>query len=393
MTAPDIEIPDIEALCRMARDKSSAGRKALVDVIGDLFFGGRRVLSEQERSIMIEILRRLVRDVEMAVRAGVARGLSDHDDVAQELVSQLAGDDVEAAYPILVHSTLLQDERLIELVRHRALQHQLAAAMRGRLSKSMAEEVRSADDWAEIRRLLQARGTHLSQPLFERRKKGPRTESPPPPLLGRAELGADLARRMTCWVSAALRRDILSKHDIDVRALDDGMSAVIEALSAKARLTSDADGGRAPSGEPERRPTADALSPRFLIELLREGQIGLFEGLFAEMTGLRLTLIRRFVYEPGGEALAIACKAVQLSKPDFASIFMLSRQARPRHKTLAPNELNRALEIFDRIDLDIAGGVVRRWRLNPDYLHAIKELDDVDQQLQLELGIGAAAGA
>lgn len=392
MTAPDIEIPDIEALYRMARDKSSAGRKALVDVIGDLFFGGRRVLSQQERSIMIQILRRLVRDVEMAVRAGVVRGLADEEDVAHELVSELASDDIEVAYPILARSTLLQDERLIELVRHRALQHQLSAAMRSRLGRSMAEEVKSADDWAEIRRLLQARGAHLAQPLFEGRKRARRTVSPPPPLLGRAELGADLARRLTCWVSAALRRDILSKHDIDVRALDDGMSAVIEALSTKARLTSDAIGGRMPMAEPESRPGAEALNPRFLIELLRDGQIGLFEGLFAELTGLRLTLIRRFLYEPGGEALAIACKAVQLSKPDFASIFLLSRQARPGENTLAPNEVNRALEIFDRIDLDIACGVVRRWRLDPDYLHAIKELDDGEQQLQLALGADAAAG-
>ena len=76
--------------------------------------------------------------------------------------------------------------------------------------------------------------------------------------------------------------------------------------------------------------------------------------------------------------MAIACKAAQITKADFASIFLLSRQARPGDKTVDPQELPVALNIFDRIRDETAAMVVQRWRLDPNYLYAIKQMDEAD---------------
>jgi len=85
------------------------------------------------------------------------------------------------------------------------------------------------------------------------------------------------------------------------------------------------------------------VTARHLVQLLREGWIRLFEMLFARRCVLRAKLIRRFLYEPGGEALAVACRAVAIDKPVFASIFLLSRQAQPGDKQADPAELVRVL--------------------------------------------------
>ena len=86
-------------------------------------------------------------------------------------------------------------------------------------------------------------------------------------------------------------------------------------------------------------------------------------------------LIRRLIFEPGGEGLAIACKAIGMTKPDFGSLFLLSRSARPGDKRVEPREVARAMSFFDRLKPEIAKKVVARWKLDPNYLFAIKQVE------------------
>ena len=108
--------------------------------------------------------------------------------------------------------------------------------------------------------------------------------------------------------------------------------------------------------------------------------MSLFEALFARLVGMQKTLVRRFVLEPGGESLAICCRAANLYKADFTSIFLLSRSARPGEKLVDPGELSNAVAFFDRITTDTARKVVHRWHLDPDYLDALKKLNAVKSQ-------------
>ena len=64
-----------------------------------------------------------------------------------------------------------------------------------------------------------------------------------------------------------------------------------------------------------------------------------------------------------------------LTKPDFGSLFLLSRAARPGDKTVDPNEVARVMKFFDRLRLDTAKKVVDRWKLDPDYLFAIQQVE------------------
>jgi hypothetical protein len=113
-----------------------------------------------------------------------------------------------------------------------------------------------------------------------------------------------------------------------------------------------------------------------LVQTLRQGEVSLFEDLFAELTGLRPKLVRRFVFEPGGQGLAIACKAVAIAKAEFASIFLLSRSARPGEKIVDPDELSNVLAFYDGIKPLTAKKVLKRWQRNPDFLFALKQLEN-----------------
>lgn len=54
-----------------------------------------------------------------------------------------------------------------------------------------------------------------------------------------------------------------------------------------------------------------------LTTALREGEVPLFIALFAKVSKLREYLIQRLVFEPGGEGLAIACRAIGMSEKEF----------------------------------------------------------------------------
>ena len=104
---------EVGSLLALATKKSRQGRADLFTAISDLFERRGDTLSEAERELMLDILRRLTGEVERAVRAELARRVSDNERVPQQLLTLLANDEIEVAYPILAQSVVLRDPDLI----------------------------------------------------------------------------------------------------------------------------------------------------------------------------------------------------------------------------------------------------------------------------------------
>ena len=67
---------DFDALLEMARDKTAAGRARLASATSDLFSQSNEVLTDHERALMSDILRRLLHDAEMSVRSELSNKLA-----------------------------------------------------------------------------------------------------------------------------------------------------------------------------------------------------------------------------------------------------------------------------------------------------------------------------
>ena len=365
---------DFELLLKMAGDKTAAGRKALVDAVSDLFFGNQDVLSDREKALMTDILRQIVHDVEMSVRRELAKRLADRNNVPRDLVVTLANDDIEVAHPVLLDSELLHDTDLIEIIHHRTLEHQLAIAMRKSLNESVTDALAETGNEDVIKTMLKNANARISKGtmayLVDQSK---RVDTYQNPLMKRPELEPELAKRMYWWVSAALRKHIVENFDVDPTELDDTLEDTVKQAIGKA--AADRDKAQTPMDLADRLAESDEITPRLLVQILRQGEVPLFEALFAKLTGLRMRLVRRMLFEPGGEALAIACKAVDIDKPTFASLFLLSRKARSDEEVVNQRELTRVLELFDQIKVESAKAVLKKWRRDPGYLDAIRSLD------------------
>ena len=368
---PQLSVDDLLAL---ARDRSVEGRTQLVRVVGDMFFDSDRVLSDRERSHMTEILRRLIQDIEISVRRAVADRLSQEPTAPSDLVVSLANDEIEVAYPILIESAVLNDLDLIEVIHHRTVSHQLAVAIRESVSAPVSDALVETGDTDVIKSLLENASAAISQKTMEYLvEESKRIDAYRNPLVHRHDLSPDLAKRMYWWVSAALRSHILEVYEIDPTDLDEAIEDAVTDLMIVEKIE---DPPKKKSAElAERLKAADRISPAFLVQTLREGEVTLFVDLFAQLTELDPVVVRRSIFEPGGEGIAIACKAVGIGKPDFTSIFLLSRSACPGDKVVDPSELSAVISLFDRITSESAIKVLRQWRLDPDFLFALKKLE------------------
>lgn len=365
---------DIEQLYQLARDKTIAGRKSLVNAVSDLFFDSQELLTDREKALMTDILHQLLHDMEMSVRRELAERLAKTENAPHELIITLANDKIEVAYPILRESELLHDTDLIEIIHHRALQHQLAIAMRKTLNESVTDALVETGHEDVIKTMLENPDAKLSKITMEYLvDQSKRVDSYQNPLLTRSDLEPVLVKRMYWWVSAAMRKHIVANFDIDPTELDSSLEATAKDLIDEA--SSELDKTSKSAEVANRLAEIDEISPQLLIEVLRQGEVPLFEAMYAKLTGLRPKLVRRIVYEPDGEALAVACKAVGIDKPNFASIFMLTRKAHAKDKVISPRELTPVLEFFENIKPESAALLLERWRRDPDYLDSIRALE------------------
>lgn len=378
---PDLHMDE---LLDLARDKSVNGRTRLVQIVGDLFFDEGRILNTRERALMTDILRQLIHDVEMSVRKSLANKLAMEADAPPELVTVLANDEIEVAHSILLNSAVLQDLELIEVIQHRTFQHRLTIAMRQNVTETVSDALVETDNTRVIQTLIENDSAQISpSTMLYLVDQSESRDAYQKPLLDRPDMSDTLAKRMYWWVSAALRTHIVDHYEVDPTELDQNIESTIKTLIDPSSVSA--------TGETDSRSLdqaaklsdkvfgGQAITPAILLRTLRQGDVRLFEGLLAQTTGLRPNLARRLIYEPGGEGLAIACRAIEMTKADFGSLFLLSRSARPDDKSVDPDEVTRTMSFFDRIPVKTAKIVLARWRLDPDYLFAIEQIQGANE--------------
>ena len=364
---------EAENLLALARQKSREGRSRLAALIVQLFDYPDQALNARERELIYRILHDVVRDIEMSTRRAIATHIAGRDDVPKDLILMLANDKIEIAYPVLVESGLLRDEDLIEIVRFRSIEHQLAVAARQGIGESVSAELVETGEENVIVALLKNKSAKIAGQTMEYLvEQSRRVDAYREPLLLRKEISPDVVKRMFIWVSMALREYIVANFAIDRHEIDNLMERVI-AIEV-GRLSEEKPLPRKKSQELAKAMDEEGLiTPDLLISALREAEFPLVVAMFSRLTGLRDYLITRFMFEPGGEGLAIACKASGIGKMTFATIYSLAQQSPTAAADPSAGDLASVLRFFDSFSAAAAQDVMRQWQRGADYLNAIRE--------------------
>ncbi len=370
------EAMDVQQLLLLAREKSDQARSHLFEVMGDLFQEQSAVLSAQERALMVDILEKLVREVSRDIRLKLSQRLADLPGTPRELAVLLANDEIDIASPVLMRSRALQDTDLIEIVHQRSRQHILAVAMRRDLSMSVSEVLVETGQTDVIMALLSNHEAKISEAtLAYIADQSKQIDEFQEPLVHRRDLPRDLAVKMCYWVSAAIRHFIIEKFQVDANDLDDTIEPILREQVATAEAEAPAPDALTPAEDAAHAiKSSGKLTARLMIQTLRRGEIPMFEAMFAQSAELRLALVHRLLYEAGGNGTAVVARALRLTREEFATIYLLTRRARPGSGGGAV-DLGRALGFFDKVSAEAAMKVLERWRRDPQYLFAIKTIE------------------
>lgn len=367
------EGPSANALFTLARDRSADGRRALFETVLDMLREEAPALSDRERTLMGEILRQLVHEVEMALREKLAAQLARRDDVPRDLIIQLANDEIEIAYPILLESGVLEDEDLIEVVKHRTMEHQLAVSKRETMSEQVSAALVETGSEIVISSLLDNHGANISPQLIEYLvDQSKRVDRYHYPLLHRPDLSVDLAKSMYWWVSAALRKHITDTFSMDADVLDNE----IESATMQSFKELEQDPAPPPKSKQlvERVSELEGLNEDFLVKTLCSGEIPLFEATLCKMAELKPERVRRMIFEPGGQALAILCRAIGIELETYMTFFELTRRAKDGQEAPTVEEKDELARFYRETRREDAERMLSRWRRSERYTKALDRL-------------------
>ena len=371
------DFEQLNQLIELALDRSNKGRQTLAAQIGDLCSSESVDLTEQERDLISEILKKLLQDFELPIRRQLSERLAKSRNCPSDLVVMLANDQIEVARPVLMKSALLHDLDLVEIIRHRGRQHQIAIARRRGLSEVVSDALVETEDHDVIKVLLENEKAQISEATMAYLvEEARRVDSFQEPLVRRKDLNREVAKRLYWWVAAALRQEILSRYEIHAGELDNALEASVKHLTSAKDAESPVEEARSAAQELASRLAEQApISADIIVKVLQRGEIPLFEALFGEASGVKPPHLQRMLYDSGGEGVAIACRALNFSKTSFATIFMLSRD-----RVMHARELSRATKVFDALNSESAEEILHRWKRDPGFQDALESLQAIGRQ-------------
>lgn len=365
-----------QSLVELARDRSRAARNKLCENLTDLFLSDAGRLNEHERALMSDILSKLLETVEDLVKKELSEVISRSDIELPEIVEMLASESIDIARPILEKSSLLKDPVLIDIIRKRTDEHRLAIALREGISEEVSDALIELGGDDVIETLIRNADAAISRSAMEYLvAESRRVDRFQEPLVNREDLPTDLAYRMYWWVSAALRRQIVTDFQVDEVALDEILTKATGNVIVDQQQT---DGAYVRAQKLVRRMAESGeLTHKFLLQVLRQQRIPVFVAGLGELAGIGFSTAWEIFSDRSGETLAILAKAIGIDRNDFTAIFLLISEARDGEKVHATTVLRSILDLYDVVDPTTAKAALQYWRQDESYQTAIDDLKHV----------------
>jgi uncharacterized protein (DUF2336 family) len=358
LTAHDMS--DMGRLAQLAMNpKDRASREEIYLAVASLYRIQGAELNSRERDLTREILRRLTRDVEMAVRIALAERLADDITAPHDLILLLVDDAIEVARPLILRSPLLSERDMLSVVAKAGEAHQEAVAGRSHITEPVTDMLVQSPSESVLVALVRNATAKISdaayRTLVERSRALIGLQEP---LLQRSDLPVELAHCMSAFVSDALKTYIQTNYKMTPKRIEAALTGATEVLNRMPGALSDAPADSAQKLI-EKLAVSGQLKAGFLMRVLSQGQIDLFELAFAHMIDVDLARFRHMFYDGGVRIVALACRAGGIDKAAFPTVFNLSRKARHRTESLGRLQINEAEDVFGFYTRPTAMGELR----------------------------------
>ena len=361
-------------------------RAALLKRLADVVCLPASRVNAFERAMTADLLVEMLRDAVVEEREKVARRLANLVEMPGALVRLILRDELSVARALLENSPTLGDADLIDCTRHATTEHRRMIAQRRGVGEMVADALVEAAEAPVVEALLRNElvkfSHHTIETVVAMSRDNPRLL---PLLLRRAELRPSHAYVMFWWADAEARKLILQRFAVSREILQDAVGDLFAVASD--------EGWQDPMSRKalqfierrQRNRAAIAKSPfDSLDEAIAAAQNGMTRDVAEEisyLSGLKPMTGAKIFTDPGGEPLAILCKAPGLPRAAIKALWRGLRRPEVDSTGATAPALERVLAVFDMIAVDRAQTVLRYWNwslssaLTPALLKAIREGD------------------
>lgn len=340
-----------------------------------------------ERSMTADLLVDILREASPPERARVARRLAGLTDIPHPLGRLLLTDEIEVARELLGESPHLREDDLLNCIHSGTMEHRRLIAARKGLGEVLSDALAGHEEGPVLEILLRNLDARLGHNAIDRAL----AISQGQPLLTalllkRPELRPAHAYAAFWWCDADARQAILQRFAVSREVLQDAVSDVFS-------LAADENWQDAPARKAlqfiERRQRNRAALDRSPFDSLESAVAAAAHGLSREgmdeisyLSGVKPTTGAKIFSDPGGEPLAILCKATGLPRGGVVALWRgLKREEAAPEGGVSPS-LRRILTIYDMLAVDRAQTVLRYWNwtlaasVTPEVLQAIRNGED-----------------
>lgn len=343
----------------MAKSQEPEDRQNLADSVGSMCLEDYTQLNDQERALFTEIMLHLLNNATMDLKKSLALALSDHPQAPRPLMEILAQDDFSVAEVVLSKCAALSDKALIDIIRHRTVQHQMAIACRKHLSEQVSDVIVEQNNPLIITELLKNKEAKIREAtlhyLADQSKK---IDDYRNPLLGRDDLLPEHAAIMYQWVGETLREEICKKFNL---AEQDVQVFLDKALDIQAKRWMEAKKTKTQDELVALLDQEQALTVPFMIRCLREGEIALFEAILAHKLKVPSDHLPPQILEDR-TLLTLACKGMDLAEDDYLELMLVLHTAQDGKAKTMRQARKLYQEEYEKINLDSARRAIQSWQ-------------------------------
>ena len=370
-----------------APETGSRARRALLRRLADVVSLPASRVNAFERAVTGDLLVEMLRLANHEERLRVAARISGLAELPNNLTRMLLRDEPAIAGHLIEECAALTDSDLVACARDTGPEHRFLIAGRRGLSEVVCDALIEPLEIATIEALLRNTTARISQPGVEA-IVGLSRENPSlsTHLLRRPELRPSGAYVMFWWCGPEDRRLILQRFAVSREI----MQEVVDDVFAMAADENWADPvARKALQFIERRQRNRAAIEKSpygsLEEAVAAAETGLTREIASEiayLAGLKPVTGAKILADPGGEPLAILCKATGLSRDDLLGLWKSMRRPETGPDGEPSPVLEQVLITYEILAVDRAQTVLRYWNwalssaLTPQLMRVIRAGDE-----------------
>ena len=363
-------------------------RRALLKRLADGVSRPASRINAFERAVTGDLLVEMLRLASREERRRVAARLAPLAELPNSVARILLRDEVEIAGPLIEQCASLSDADIVGCARDAGPEHRLLIAQRRGLSEIVTETLFAFGEMAVMEAVLRNASARLSQAGIET-VVGLSRRSPGlcGLLLKRPELRPSGAYVMFWWCGPEDRRTILQRFAVSREVMQEASEDVFGMAAAEGWSDPVARKALQFIERRQRNRGAVAKSPFDSLEqaVMVAGRDGLTRETASEiafLSGIKPLTGAKLLGDPGGEPLAILCKATGMSRADVANLWRSMRRPETTVDGHVHPDWERVQITYEMLAVDRAQTVLRYWNwslssaLTPALLRAIRDGED-----------------